>query len=191
MPFFFTDDSFISEGTSNLVDNIIFEGADEATQLLRRQAFDEFDVATKGMYNSAEEQANAFMSILKDEDAWPLGYVDTPVVLEAGDTFKMALSPGQPITSPGGFGTIDDIPNVDYARNQLAIKEGWKGDIDRVVTYRVKEGMELPAFTGQVGPQIDDKVGKFLSGGGHQYEFRDIPNLMDYLEVVDEPIFIN
>ena len=98
----------------------------------------------------------------------------------------MALDSTQPVTSPGNFGTFDNIPNVDYVRNNLAVKSDWKVDCSKVVTYRVKPGVEIPVIEGPVGPQIDLNADKYLTGGGSQIQMlldRSV-NKMDYLEVV-------
>jgi hypothetical protein len=64
--------------------------------------------------------------------------------------------------------SLDSLPNVDYVRNNLAVKSDWKVDCSKVVTYRVKQGVELPVLEGPVGPQIDMNADKYLSGGGTQ-----------------------
>lgn len=98
----------------------------------------------------------------------------------------MALDEAQPVTSPGNFATFDNIPNTDYVRNNLAVKSDWKSDCSKVVTYRVKEGMEIPVIKGPVGPQIDLNADKYLPGGGSQIQMLldRSANKMDYLEVV-------
>jgi hypothetical protein len=96
----------------------------------------------------------------------------------------MALSPGQPLTSPGGFGTFDRIPNELYVRNELAVKYGWKSEISGVVEYEVTQ--PLPVRSGPVGPQIDLGANRYLPGGGSQVNL-NIPRTksrMDYLNVI-------
>lgn len=66
----------------------------------------------------------------------------------------MVLDKTQPVTSPGNFATFDDIPNTYFVRNNLAVKSNWKVDCSKIVTYRVKEGVELPVVNGPVGPQM-------------------------------------
>ncbi len=97
----------------------------------------------------------------------------------------MAMSPGQQSTRPGGFATFDDVPDVDYVRNELAVKQAWKPNIDRVVTYEVVK--PLPVKIGPVGPQIDEGLGKYLAGGGQQVEMTvPPPDRIKYLKVVEE-----
>ena len=108
-----------------------------------------------------------------------------------GDTFEMAMAPRdiQRDTWPGGFGTdIGTITDKDYVYYDLAVKSNWKSDIDRVVQYRVKEGIELPAHVGPIGPQIDLEADRYLPGGPNQIELlldRAI-NKMEYLELIGQ-----
>ncbi len=98
----------------------------------------------------------------------------------------MALSNNQPNTTPGRFCTKDRIVNIDYVRNQLAVKVAWKQDCSKVVTYRVKKNVTLPVKTGPVGPQIDLVANKYLPGGGSQIMI-NLPkgaNLMEYFEPI-------
>lgn len=69
--------------------------------------------------------------------------------------------------------------------NDLAVKSDWKPEFERVVQYRVKEGVELPVQVGPVGPQIDVQVYKYLPGGASQIQMLVEPaNRMDYLDIV-------
>ncbi|MGD8164538.1 hypothetical protein [Pantoea sp. FN0307] len=98
---------------------------------------------------------------------------------------KMAVSPGQPSTRPGGFATFDDIPDVSYVRDKLAVKNAWKPDIDRVITHEIKQ--PLPVKIGMVGPQVDKGTGTYLAGGGTQVEMVVAPqHRMDYLKLIEE-----
>ena len=93
----------------------------------------------------------------------------------------MAVRPGQPPTSPGGFGTPDSITSEAFVRSDLAVKSEWMGEVDRVVTYEVTR--PLPAIAGPVGPQVEP--GRYLPGGGNQYQLL-VPesDRMDFLRVV-------
>lgn len=126
------------------------------------------------------------MKILKEEDPWPLRFNKdaAKTTLKPGTRIAMAISPGQIEERPGGFGTLDNIKDVDYVRNQLAVKADWKLEIDRVVTYEVVD--DLPVISGEVGPQIDEPLGKYLSGGGHQVQKLVSPaDRMKHLRVVE------
>ena len=135
---------------------------------------------------SVEELSSSYIKLIEGQSPWPENFVPQQKILNPGDTFQMALDNAQPVTSPGGFATFDNIPNIDYVRNNLAVKSDWKVDCSKVVTYRVKQGVKLPVFEGPVGPQIDINADKYLPGGGSQIQMlldRSV-NKMDYLEVV-------
>ncbi|PJI07819.1 MULTISPECIES: hypothetical protein [Clostridium] len=135
---------------------------------------------------SVEEVSSSYIKLIEGQSPWPENFVPQQKILKPGDTFQMALDSTQPVTSPGGFATFDNIPNVDYVRNNLAVKSDWKVDCSKVVTYRVKQGVDLHVLEGPVGPQIDINADKYLPGGGTQIQMlldRSV-NKMDYLEVV-------
>lgn len=74
---------------------------------------------------------------------------------------------------------------MSYVRNNLAVKNEWKPDIDRVITYEVTK--PLPVKIGGVGPQIDQGAKTYLPGGGSQAEMSVLPaERMDYLKIIDE-----
>ncbi|HZH61962.1 MAG TPA: hypothetical protein VEY70_20815 [Metabacillus sp.] len=53
-----------------------------------------------------------------------------------------------------------------------------------MVTYEVVD--ELPVISGKVGPQIDEPIGKYLSGGGHQVQMLVSPaDRMKYMKVIE------
>ena len=99
----------------------------------------------------------------------------------------MAFGPShlQPSTRPGGFASLDVIPNQEYVRNELAVKDAWKPELDRVVSFELTD--ELPVKSGPVGPQIDIESGKYLPGGGTQVEMQVAPSeRMKYLKIIKE-----
>lgn len=146
-------------------------------------AWNEFQKDHKGQFQTPEEASKAYSELKTGESPWPYGYVPKDGIMRPGDQFNMALSPSQPSNRPGGFGTSDAIPNTNYVRDQLAVKDAWKPEIDRVVRYEVTQ--DLPIRTGPVGPQIDGST--YLPGGGSQLELM-VParDRMNYLKVVDE-----
>ncbi len=77
---------------------------------------------------------------------------------------NMALSPGQ--TKPGGWGTFDSIPDVNYVRNELAVIPEFKPEVGSVQRYLIPEG--TPIQIGIVGPQKSG--GKTYLGGGNQVQ---------------------
>jgi hypothetical protein len=132
--------------------------------------------------NAAAEAA--YRALVARESPWPEWHQVTIVTLPAGLRFQMALAPGQPTDRPGGFGTFDRIPNVEYVRMQLAVKMAWKPAIDRVVTYEITT--PLAADVGTVGPQIDGPVDRYLPGGGSQFQMMvSAAERMRHLRVVE------
>jgi hypothetical protein len=136
-------------------------------------------------YASIEEQAAGYRKLISGESPWPEGFTPANETIPQGARVRMALSPGQPLTSPGGFGTFDTIPNELYVRNELAVKYGWKSEISGVVEYEVTQ--PLPVRSGPVGPQIDLGANRYLPGGGSQVNL-NVPRTrsrMDYLNVIN------
>ena len=82
----------------------------------------------------------------------------------SGMHIDMAMSPGQ--TRPGGFGTLDHIPDVDFVRNNLAVRPDWKPEVSHVQTFEVPAGTRVQV--GPVGPQSLDGV--TYPGGANQVE---------------------
>ncbi|RRJ66929.1 hypothetical protein EHV15_31380 [Paenibacillus oralis] len=146
----------------------------------------EFLAANPG--KSVEDASKSYIKLIEEQSPWPEGFdiKANMTTLKPGDTFQMALDSTQPLTSPGNFATFDDILNTEFVRSNLAVKSDWKADCSKVVTYRVKEGVELPVVNGPVGPQVDLSIDKYLPGGSNQIQMlldRSI-NKMDYLEIV-------
>ena len=119
-------------------------------------------------YRTNAEAEGAYRALVARESPWPEWHQVSVVTLPAGLRFQMALAPGQPTDRPGGFGTFDRIPNVEFVRLSLAVKMAWKPAIDRVVTYEITT--PLPADVGTVGPQIDVPADRYLPGGGSQFQ---------------------
>ena len=135
------------------------------------------------------QNVDDYIELVRGQSPWPKGYTPKKVVLKPGDTFEMAMHPDQDDFRPGNFGTdMNSIQNIDYVRDNLAVKSNWKDKIDRVNQYRVKDGVELPAQVGPIGPQIDLGTDRYLPGGPNQIELlldRAI-NKMEYLELIGQ-----
>lgn len=73
------------------------------------------------------------------------------VSIKAPKDFKinMAMSVGQ--MKPGGWGTLDEITNVNYVRNELAVTPEFKPEVSKVQQFLVPEGTRIQI--GTVGPQ--------------------------------------
>jgi len=135
-------------------------------------------------YAGDEEAEAAYRALVARESPWPEWHQSNLVSLPAGLRFQMAIAPGQPTDRPGGFGTFDRIPNVDYVRLSLAVKTAWKPAIDRVVTYEITA--PLIADVGTVGPQIDVPADRYLPGGGSQFQMMmPAAERMQHLRVVE------
>lgn len=134
-------------------------------------------------YGSVENQVDAYKRLVGGESPWPDGFAPVDNTLPVGSKFRMALAPGQPVTSPGGFGTMDAIPNAGYVRKDLAVKSAWKPDLNGVAEYEVTQ--PLPVQQGPVGPQIDLQTNSYLPGGGTQFKLNTPKgqSRMDYLNV--------
>lgn len=95
---------------------------------------------------------------------WPSGSNGVAMPAPEGLRIQMAMSPGQ--RAPGGFGTLDYIPDVDFVRNDLAIRPDWKPTVSHVQTYEVPPGVQVQI--GSVGPQSLNGV--TYPGGASQVE---------------------
>lgn len=173
----------IAERTAEAVEAALAKGS--------TKTWGEFLTANSG--KSIEEASSSYINLIDGESPWPEGFdiAAHTTKLKAGDTFNVVLDKNQdPKLLTGRFGTFDNIPNVDYARNEMAIKSNWKLDCGQVATYRVKAGVELEVIEGPVGPQIDLNADKYLPGGASQINFtldRSV-NIMDYLELIPDSV---
>jgi hypothetical protein len=156
-----------------------------AKSIDRVNTWNEFQKNHKKMFATRSEAAKEYKKLVTEQSPWPIGYPPEEITLKQGTIFEMAVAPKQPVTMPGGFGTFDTITDVEFVRNNLAVKYDWKKKIDRVVKYEIIK--DLPARVGSVGPQIDKKTGKYLPGGGSQFEML-VPydERMLYLRVIGE-----
>ena len=145
--------------------------------------------------NNPGKNIDDYFRLVKEQSPWPDGYMPSEhmVTLKSGDTFNMVLDAKQKTSSPGGFALKEDVPSVEFARKDMAIKYGWKDDCGKVVTYRVKDGVELICPAGPIGPQIDLEVDMYLPGNSSltQYDlFNGLGriNRTDFIEVVSGSI---
>ncbi|WP_261888061.1 RHS repeat domain-containing protein [Vibrio rhizosphaerae] len=157
---------------------------------LYHNAWNEFQKDHAGQFKTRAEASKAYQDLIQNESPWPYGYTPAQRTIQPGETFNMAVAPIQPVTSPGGFGTIDTIPNSNYVWNELAVKRSWKPQgVDRVVTYKVDKPFEV--LEGPVGPQVEvlsDGKKRYIPGGGSQLQLllpRDVSLKMKYLRVED------
>jgi hypothetical protein len=150
------------------------------------KTWNEFQRLTKGQYRSRAEASAAYKRLKNEQSPWPDGFTPSATELPAGTRFEMALSPSQPSTRPGAFGTFSSIHDVNFVRNNLAVKYAWKPEIDRVVTYELTR----PTFikSGPIGPQIDLNLNRVLPGGGDiQLQLLMAPSdRMNHLKIIGE-----
>ncbi len=160
-------DNFITGGSSNNV----------SSNAAKSNTWNEFQKQHKGQFKNASEASVAYKDLKYSESPWPIGYDYKANVrtIQVGETFNVIVNKNK-AKSPGRFSTHDDIPNINYGRQKLAIKEEWKPTLDEVATYRALRSFDV--YYGPVGPQIDGK--NYLPGGGSQFTYKD-PKVYDNL----------
>jgi len=136
----------------------------------KENTWNAFQKDHRGIFKSSVEASAAYKELKEKQSPWPIGYDHTQHVrtMMPGETFNMIVDDARE-NMPGRFGTIDNIPDSQYGRQNLAIKEEWKPTLDNVVTYEVLEPFDV--YEGPVGPQIDGT--NYLAGGGTQLTFVD------------------
>ena len=92
--------------------------------------------------------------------------------MEVSDDFyvNMAMAPNQKM--PGSWGTLDNIPNVEYVRNKLAVTPEFKNSINRVQIYKLPNGTRIQV--GIVG--VQEYNGVMYLGGSSQVEILSLPS---------------
>jgi hypothetical protein len=85
-------------------------------------------------------------------------------VPKGGIEVEMAMSPGQ--TNPGGWATLEHIPNVDFVRNELAVIPSFKPEVATVQRWLIPEGVRVQ--DGIVGPQVENS--RVYRGGANQIQ---------------------
>ncbi|MEV6581175.1 hypothetical protein AB0M92_23730 [Streptomyces sp. NPDC051582] len=94
----------------------------------------------------------------------------TSRIAQPGEEFNMVLSKGQSPSTPGAFGTFDDVPNQQFVRDQPAVRTDWKDDVSVLQRYRIPEGGDpIRIQESIIGPQTDPTLGH-LPGGAGQLE---------------------
>ena len=156
----------------------------------KENTWNEFQKDHKGLFANASAAAKAYRELIENQSPWPIGFDYKAHVREmkVGETFNMIVDEGKE-DMPGRFATFDEIQDVQYGRQKLAIKDSWKPTLDNVVTYEVKRPFKV--YAGPVGPQVDN--GKYLRGGGTQITFVDNSDWASarpnkYNDYTDEPV---
>lgn len=137
--------------------------------------FMKFDAGAIKGFKSADE-VNALMNAADGwSPAWTSGSSVAEATMKPGTTVRMVVDadqyaalnkPGADISrSFGGWATFDDVPDLAYARNQLAITPGMKPITTRLYVVDVEITKPINAQVGMVGAQ------GAASGGGGQLHF--------------------
>ena len=85
---------------------------------------------------------------------WMPGEPIVSLPAPAGTQIDMAMAPGQ--TVPGGWGTPNIIPNVNYVRGPLGVTPEFKPEIGFVQRFEIPEGVQIQY--GTAGPQTYNGV---------------------------------
>lgn len=136
-----------------------------------------------------------YFTIIKEQSPWPIGYEPEEVILRPGDRINMVIRQIDVDFHEkiGGFGLLEEVPDANFVRQNLAIKEEWKSPPFAQVTFKVKDGVELHALKGPIGPQIELSAGKVYPGDMSltQYDLFELYKDMnikrtDFLERIPE-----
>ncbi|MDO2952295.1 RHS repeat domain-containing protein, partial [Aeromonas simiae] len=163
-----------------------------------QDVFKQFEQHHAGQFKDDHELVSAFENVRDNASPWPVGFTPKTRVIQPGERFNMITNEGRS-QFPGQYGTPNDIPSASFGREKLAIKEEWKGTLDRKVTYEVQRPFDIEY--GPVGAQIEkmsDGSYKYYPGGGEQIRllYKDfenaVPNKQNkyteqaYLKVIDD-----
>jgi len=100
---------------------------------------------------------------------WLPGTISGPAP-EGGLTINMAFGPNQVAADgsilPGGFGTTEPIPSVDFVRQNLAVIPPFKPQVCGVQQFLIPEGVQIQS--GFAAPQVFDGV--TYPGGASQVQ---------------------
>lgn len=140
--------------------------------------------ANRWRFSSDEQATKAYRELVEKASPWPDWYVPYETKLQPGTRFQMAIGGRQQPETPGNFGTFDNIGSVENVRENLAVRNDWKPQVDRVVTYEVVQ--PFPVRLGPIGPQVDPARCAYLPGRWSQFEaLVERGTLITYLRVVD------
>lgn len=119
-----------------------------------------------GRSNKGGSQANQtlLLEAPKGTNPWMEGTEITSIEAPKDFYINMAMTTGQ--KNPGGWGTLDDIPDVNYVRNNLAVTPEFKAEVGEVQKYLVPQGTRVQV--GTVGPQTYN--GMLYPGTGNQVQ---------------------
>ena len=167
------------------------EGAARYSEYWKQSGIGSENTWNEFMEHNSSSNIDSYFKLVNEQSPWLEGYKpsDNVITLKEGDTFKMVLDNKQKITQPGGFGLLNDVPSIEFTRNDMAIKVDWKKNCGKVGEFKVKPGVELNVPSGPIGPQIDLKADKYLKGNTSLTQldlFNGLGkiNRNDYIEIV-------
>jgi filamentous hemagglutinin len=140
------------------------------------------------------EEVNAAMRATGMEAAWSPGTAVIRTELQAGTKVQMVITEAQykayratgqvPI---GGWATFDDVASQAAARQDLALLNQFKKDVNYVIEYEIAK--PLVADIGFVGKQTEP-AGQLLRGGATQvaFDWSGGVNRSEYLKIIGAPI---
>lgn len=102
--------------------------------------------------------------MITEQFPWTEGYTPVITTLKGGDQFNMVLNADAELDELGGWGLIDDVPDIKFVNSNMGVKSNWKTNLGKVVRCEVNDGVTLNAFSGPIGPQVDLAAYTYLTG---------------------------
>jgi hypothetical protein len=146
--------------------------ANATVNFLENMALRNVQVGAINGFKSAEAVNKLMVSYPDWSPSWQPGSVVAQATIKPGSTVRLVVNEsafnsiraGEFDRAFGGWGTFDEIPNVTYARNQLAITSDMKA-VGRLYVVEVQIVQPINAQIGVVGAQGS------AVGGGNQLHF--------------------
>lgn len=101
------------------------------------------------------KSAESYIKLITEQSPWPEGYTPVITTLKGGEQFNMVLNADAELDELGGWGLIDDVPDIKFVNSNMGVKSNWKTNLGKVVRCEVNDGVTLKAFSGPIGPQVD------------------------------------
>ncbi|MFL0252918.1 hypothetical protein ACJDT4_21150 [Clostridium neuense] len=110
------------------------------------------------------KSAESYIKLITEQSPWPEGYTPVITTLKGGEQFNMVLNADAELDELGGWGLIDDVPDIKFVNSNMGVKSNWKTNLGKVVRCEVNDGVTLNAFSGPIGPQVDLAADTYLPG---------------------------
>ncbi|MFA9379379.1 MAG: hypothetical protein ACERKZ_21935, partial [Lachnotalea sp.] len=127
---------------------------------------------------------NDYFELVQNQSPWPKNYVPEHQVLSGGDRFNMVLNADAELDELGGWGLVEEVPNINFVNENMAVKSTWKTNLGKVVQCEVNDGVTLEVLKGPIGPQVDLAADKYLTGDLSLTQY-DLFNGMGRIERTD------